>query len=945
MAAGRDALTGYVRQLAIGQDSRQASDAALLERFVAERNEAAFAALVERHGPLVFHVCRRILGDVEDAEDAFQVTFLVLARRAAAVHPREALAAWLHGVALRVAFKARSARTRRVHGDLLATAPPVDPRPDPLAGLSARELLALVDDEVRRLPRAYRLAVILCCLEGHSLEEAAQQLGWTLASLKGRLRRGRARLRDRLARRGLPLSAALAVAELTRSADSVAAVARLADPTVRAAVGFAIDRTAAGEASARIAILAGQVLRSMALARLRFPAVLVLATCLLAAGLVSRQATDPPLAMPPAVRSSSFPFQDRGQHLALGPVAQDTAEGTPQRAADSVEVSGSVLDPAGRPFGGARLYVGYAPRRYEPDAIAHEPVYPLRATSGPDGQFAFAFARSLLDERYLDASRPVVIAVADGFGMDWAEVAEPVGLTLKLAAELPVEGRIVDRDGNPVTGAKIVVREVSGGTGAGLTQYLQSGDRGSLKSCRGPLPGQTPHVTTGSDGRFRLSGLGRDRLVALALEGSAFPITVATLPGAAIRPSPGVYGAAFVHTIGASQSIRGVVRDKRTGQPMAGVRVSVETTGPATLTTPDGRYELLRCPGSQESIVMAQPQAGEPFFAAALRVTDEAGIDSVTVDFDLVGGIPLSGRVTDRNTGKPPKRAVVEYYPLFPNAHGAALTNCTRLMPASSTPVRPDGSYSLPVLPGPGIALVAASPRDSYAVALLDDNELAGLFGDGVNHGGGSWVRIAVGGRAWPRCVDRYNALSLIKPNPAAESVSLDLSVQPAIGLRGRVLGPGGEPLTGVRVSGLTSMPDAETLGSPSFTVERLNPRRTRDLFFHDRDRDLGKVVTVRGDQTEPLAVQLEPCGWVVGRLVDKRGRPVPAVAVSLSPGSYGMEVWAQTDEHGRFRAALVAGPKYVLGLSSPRHLLSRVGAVEVESDRSHDLGNLILDD
>src|SRR5262249_2304730 len=233
---------------------------------------AAFAALVERHGPLVFHVCRRILGDIQDAEDAFQATFLVLARRAPAVRPREALAAWLHGVALRIALKARSARTRRARGDLLPTAPPVDRRPDPLAGLSARELLTLVDDEVRRLPEAYRLAVILCCLEGHSLEEAAQQLGWALASLKGRLRRGRALLRDRLARRGLPLSVALAVAELSRGAESAAAVARLAGQTVRAGVGFAVGGTAAGGVSARITLLAGQMLRSMALARLRLPA-------------------------------------------------------------------------------------------------------------------------------------------------------------------------------------------------------------------------------------------------------------------------------------------------------------------------------------------------------------------------------------------------------------------------------------------------------------------------------------------------------------------------------------------------------------------------------------------------------------------------------------------------------------------------------------------------
>jgi RNA polymerase sigma factor (sigma-70 family) len=211
-------------------------DVVLLERYVRARDEAAFAALVERHGPLVLGVCRRVLGDAHAAEDAFQASFLVLARRAGGVRRGDSLAAWLHGVALRVARKARAARYRRPRLSPLAS-DAADPRADPLAEVSARELLTALDEEVRRLPEVYRLPVILCCLEGKTQPEAARQLGWTPGSLQGRLERGRKRLHDRLARRGLALSAALAVVAVSRGTASVPAM--LAADTARAALARA----------------------------------------------------------------------------------------------------------------------------------------------------------------------------------------------------------------------------------------------------------------------------------------------------------------------------------------------------------------------------------------------------------------------------------------------------------------------------------------------------------------------------------------------------------------------------------------------------------------------------------------------------------------------------------------------------------------------------------
>src|SRR5262249_33885251 len=183
--------------------------------------------------------------------------------------------------------------------------------------------------------------------------------------------------------------------------------------------------------------------------------------------------------------------------------------------------------------------------------------------------------------------------------------------------------------------------------------------------------------TTEADGRFRLTGLGRDRIVALALEGPAIQHTVlgAVTRPAQATPYPSRVGATFDYVASPSRPIRGVVRDQATGKPVAGVKMSVPQTPSAALTDEDGRFELLGCPKLRGYTVVAQAQIGQPYFAASAWVPDKAGPDPLTVAFDLVSGIPLRGRVTDQATGKPPRAAVVEYYPLFPNPHSPKLTN------------------------------------------------------------------------------------------------------------------------------------------------------------------------------------------------------------------------------------------------------------------------------
>src|SRR5262245_2021556 len=185
----------------------------LLSRYLNDRDEVAFEALVARHGPMVLGVCRRLLTDPNDVDDAFQATFLVLVRRANSLGERDAIGHWLYGVAYRVALRARSEAARRRWREPNVAAAPLAPETDP----SHWELGSVLDEELSRLPAKYRAPIVLCYIEGLSHEEAANQLQWPLGTVKGRLVRARELLKSRLVRRGLALSTGLSAASLSRS--------------------------------------------------------------------------------------------------------------------------------------------------------------------------------------------------------------------------------------------------------------------------------------------------------------------------------------------------------------------------------------------------------------------------------------------------------------------------------------------------------------------------------------------------------------------------------------------------------------------------------------------------------------------------------------------------------------------------------------------------------
>ncbi|MBL8796036.1 MAG: sigma-70 family RNA polymerase sigma factor [Planctomycetia bacterium] len=273
----------HIRRL-LGQScGHQLPDGQMLERFALQREEAAFAALVERHGPMVWSVCRRVLNDDHEAEDAFQATFLVLTRKADAIRQRQSVASWLYGVAYRVALKARARIGKRRAREQHLLEPAAEAAPstgNEHMDLALRELRSVLDEEVNRLPAKYRDPLVLCYFEGKTKDEAAAELGWPTGTVSGRLARARDLLRERLTRRGLAFSSALMVTMLTSSTSSAALPAELSANTVQAGIQLALGTATGGAISATALPLADSLLRDWTLARMRTFAVVALTVVL-----------------------------------------------------------------------------------------------------------------------------------------------------------------------------------------------------------------------------------------------------------------------------------------------------------------------------------------------------------------------------------------------------------------------------------------------------------------------------------------------------------------------------------------------------------------------------------------------------------------------------------------------------------------------------------------
>jgi hypothetical protein len=557
---------------------------------------------------------------------------------------------------------------------------------------------------------------------------------------------------------------------------------------------------------------------------------------------------------------------------------------------------------------------------------------------------------------YWEQSR--LMAVARGYGPDLVMLhksLKPDGLSLRLVKDLPLSGRILDADGKPIAGAKVRVASLSAYAAESLDHLLddvrtgacsgdprhggEAGAIGGDKFWIGALPGQSREITTGADGRFRLTGAGRERLVRIHVEGAAIHhgyLMAATRPMEALaspRTSIGVlkvHGATFDYTAAASRPLRGVVRDKETGKPIGGVRIRADNTSFTTQTDKEGRFEILGCPKAPRYCLSVTPAEGQPYFARNSGFDDTPGFEPLQANMDLYPGIPLHGRVTDQATNKPVAGATVAYYPVVPNPFAVHMSYNPAEGP-SSAKTAADGSFRLAVLPGPGVLAVRCRSGHPYMPALLTRKEIDDFFkGKGViQMTNENFIGVQQGANGVSVIgQEDHQGLALLNPEEKAKAVEQNLTVMPGRTLRGTVVDPEGKPARGVTLNG-------GVLADGTFTLTNLNPRRTQELYFVHAAKGLGFCMETPLDGDKPITVKLRPCGGVTGRLVDADGRPLVNLPVYVG------HVQTKTDKDGRFRAeGLVVGKKYEAINPDRIRYLPFFESIVIEPGKVKDLGD-----
>jgi RNA polymerase sigma factor (sigma-70 family) len=933
------------------QQLSEESDERLLHSFTSSRVDSAFAVLVHRHGPMVLHVCRRVLGHEQDAEDAFQATFLVLARNAASVRNKTSLASFLHGIAYRTAMKAKqSAARRRKYEGRASALPPSDPADD----LSWREVRGRLDEEIARLPEKYRVVFVLHLLEDLSREETAQRLGLKDATVAKRLAEARKRLSKRLARRGVELTAVLTVATMGTEPAS-ALPAGLMTTTLKAAIATVAGERLAAVVSASVAELVKSTTVAMMMCKARIATLILLILTLLSGGGVwayqglasIKGMPSEPSAEPPTAKVDNQSQMNR-----------------PEREIRRTrEIRGRVFAPDGKPKAGAKLLLLGLDKK----------ILELGVTAA-DGGFSVSIPK--------EATHSYLIAQADETGFDvlWIESSntkEPV--ELRLVKDQSIRGRVVNTEGKPVAGVRVTVTDINIYPNNSLDQFLAFWK--NLQVPRNPLYGQYQlqdaagalFVTrTNADGRFVVRGLGEERFVSLRLSGAGIADTelwIATRPGFDPQPfnqavldntskdmidlfGPGrrLHAPEVTAVAEAEKIIRGRVKEAESGKGRPNVAVHLNQMlylHFEARTDAEGRYEIrgARKVKSYALEVRSDPATG--YMGCQVRAEDSPGNQPVAADLAVKKGVIVTGKMIDQATGNPVS-GMVRIVALKDNPFVKEHPGIESVAWNSVRVTDGDGVFRVVSIPGP--VLLMGGPRgtnDDFKYQRSEvDPKYRRYFRNSVSFYG-------LSGGISPIQGIYFKVLQI---EPDTKIVEQNIVLERLSALTVQIQDDDGKPLANACVAGLTTEGHYPTWYTESSCTAYGN--KPRLMIFYHLKRKLAAAITLKGDEKQPVVVKLGPAGAFKGRLLDSDGKPLAGIRIDLRYHHLNADAMHRcihedkqivTDANGTFaHDDLIPGCRFELSFRRGRQRFDREikpadATIQVRPGECRDLGVLKL--
>ncbi len=873
------------RQLAL-------TDADLLKQFVDNNDQDAFGTLIARHSAMVLAVCKRVLHIQQDAEDACQAVFVVLAKRARSTCWRSSVANWLFTTARQVAHNARLASIRRGKREAVAAVPIAIPPADPMVH---RELLAVLDEELDKLPPRYREPLVLCYLEGLTRDEASARLEVPVVTLKGQLERGRKKLANALTARGCNLGILLL---LTAASSSAKALASPFSQSIQAAL--------AGSPTPAVAAL----VRGVTMNGLLKLSMLGIATSIITIGVgLSWNRTD----------------QVQAQLKPTPPIPMVTTTEKPK----APDVDTPVVEKArllvvgtdGKPVAGATI------RRLRP--------------TWSDANSETLLGKTDANGRFEADVTPycTFTAVADGVGSAWSgPIVNSQELKLKMAPPLPIKGRLVDLQGKPIPNAKINVLKVAAPENGDLTAAYNAyrvnpawtWDSQTIY-LDGKATGAPKSTITDADGRFELNDVGLRRMVHLRCEKDGIEtaqIVVFTDPEYASRmklpndleKKMGVmggnyrattYGPEFTHAVRPDHVITGRISDSSSGKPVAGVKIAGTTSDldrvlssnswhdkVETVTDKEGRFRLSGLIKQKKRFLHVMGSTMAPYLDRLVEVNDTVGYDPAVIDVQLLPAVVVEGQLVNTATGKPVKGEAVWRPFLRPpqekSPPGGGLYDTSHDTRPSGTHAiaGADGRFQLRIPSVPGVILARADQTDPTAVftpAHVRDEDrkylrpkvtdpTVRMTGPRDREDEEYFNSFTISPIRWE------NGYAIVSPDAKAPSVAVKIGFDPGAKVTLNVTDPDGKPLAGVTLVGpgvYGRLP--MTFAKPEITLGGIDLKgRPVQFYLFHRERLLCAELRLQGNETKPITVPMRPCATVTGRVLDHQGKPVPAARASF---------------------------------------------------------------